>query len=87
MELAQHRRTSILEAVDQRDRPQWAGPVEVLHLGDPRDLEYPGEVARVRRRHPSDMEVEIEVRVVFPPWRRRSEATQPHIAGTSAVSG
>ena len=71
MELAQHRRTSIIEVVDQRHRPQWAGPVEVLHPGDPRHLEYPGEVARVRRSHPSNMEVEIEIRVVFPPWRCR----------------
>ena len=71
MELAQHRRTAVLEAVDQRDRPQRAGPVEVLHLGDPGHLEYPVEVARFRRRHPSDVEVEIEVRVVLPPWRRR----------------
>ena len=78
VELAQHRRTSVLESVDQRDRPQRAGPVEVLHLGDPGDLEYPVEGARVRRRHPSDMEVEIEVRVVFPPWRRRRGDSTTH---------
>src|SRR4026208_1302308 len=71
MELAQHRRTCILEAVDQRDRPQRACPVTVLHLGDPGDLEYPAEVARFRRRYLADVEVEIEVRVALPPWRRR----------------
>jgi hypothetical protein len=71
MELAQHRRAPILEVVYQRHRPQRSGPVEILHPGDPRHLEYPGEVARLSRSHPSDVEVEIEVEVVYPAWRRR----------------
>ena len=70
VELAQHRGAAVVESLDQGGLPHRAGPVEVVHRGQPGHLQHALDGARLRRRDPAHMEVEIEVRGVLPPRRR-----------------
>lgn len=65
VELAQHRRPAVVEALYQSCRPQRPGPVEVRHRCHPSHLQHTVEVARFGGRHFAQMEVDVEVRGGF----------------------
>ena len=81
VKLAQHRRSTVVEAFDQSDRPQRTGPIEVGHRRHPGHFQYAVEVARLGGRHLAQVEIEVEVRSGLPPrrcrWRRLHHPLTP----------